>query len=108
MLKKTFMLSILAIGALLAAGCAEMNQPFADPADSARNKEVRAAMGEEYTRTVHATTVGGRVYLEGWVLNTAEKNDVIARVKNVTGVNEVVDNLQLEEVGSFGDDVRWD
>ncbi|MDL2210350.1 BON domain-containing protein [Desulfovibrio sp. OttesenSCG-928-O18] len=105
MLKKTLLLCILALGTLLAAACANMAPPLANPADAALNRAVTEAIGD-YTRTVNTTTVGGRVYLEGWVPNSAEREEVIALAKEVPGVTEVVEDLHLEEVGSL--DGGWE
>ena len=106
MVRKILPLAILATAIMLAAACAEINPPFADPADTALNRQVVAAIGD-HAQTVNTTTVGGRVYLEGWILNTAEKNDVIAAIKDVPGVTQIVDNLELTEVGSLGGN-DWD
>ena len=101
MRKLLLALSCMILVALSA--CAPGQRPFADPADTARHAQIVSALGE-YAETVHASAVGGRVYLDGTLPNFNDLQEVLNRVGSVPGVRDIVYNeVILTEIGSNGD-----
>lgn len=102
MLKKCLLLSAFAVCLAAASACSPLTTAPGDPADRVIQERVVASLGE-YANTVFASTVNGRVYLNGWVPNFNDKQRILEAVEAVEGVNQIMDDILLEEVGSTGD-----
>ncbi len=96
-MKRLMLTALLAAGMFVLSGCAAL-QP--SPQDLALKERVRASIAG-YT-DVQASVSGGRVYLEGWVENFPEREDVLTRVKAIPGVTNVMDDLRLKQPGPDG------
>lgn len=86
----------------LCLSCAETHQPFAVSEDAALKQHLTEALGPRYTRTMHITVSGGRVYMEGELQNKAELDDARSIIKETPGVTSVMEHVFLTEVGPEG------
>ncbi len=79
--------------------CAAATPPFASPEDYAVKQKLTAELGP-YTRTMTVTVSGGRVYLEGYLENFQELQNVLEIVRETEGVTQIMENVDLVEPGS--------
>ena len=105
MIKRILALCFLLAALALSSGCicsSPTTEP-GDPLDRAIQGKVIEALGE-YTNTVSASTVNGRVYLSGWVSTKEDKNNAVSAAEGAEGVKEVLDDIQIK---AGGRSVTW-
>ena len=100
----TRLFSVLLLPAVLAVcvSCAVATPPFVSPEDYAVKQRLEADLGK-YTRTMTVTVSGGRVYLEGYLEDFQELQDVLEIVRETEGVTEVMEDVNLVQPGSAHD-----
>ena len=98
--KFSFGLALLVLVQFYLAGCTSLTGETAGQNidDTVITSEVKARLGEEKlvnTTRVSVKTERGVVYLTGAVATSEERNKALYITKNVNGVREVVDHLEL-------------
>lgn len=83
------------------AGCTSLTGETAGQSidDTVLTSEVKAKLGNEKlinTTRISVKTERGVVYLTGAVGTSEERNKAVSIAKNVTGVREVVDHLEVK------------
>ena len=103
-LMNTRIFSALLLPAVLTVcvSCAVATPPFASPEDYAVKQKLEAAL-DNYTRTMTVTVSGGRVYLEGYLEDFQELQDVLEIVRETDGVTGIMEDVQLVQPGSAHD-----
>lgn len=99
---RTIMHTLLIMGILALTACVGGKPPFVSDSDWAIKEKLLAELAEY--RDLRISVSGGRVYLEGEVPNVPDRNRAFAAAKATEGVNSVMENLYLTEVGSNGPD----
>ena len=85
----------IALSCALFAGCTTFSRPFADPADASVTQKIMEGLAPNYSH-ITATAVGGRVYLDGTILNHQERMAIFAIVEKVPGVTHIVDGMRAQ------------
>lgn len=103
MRSRFFTALLLPVTLAVCLSCATAHQPFAAPADAALKKELTAKLGD-YTRTMTITVSGGRVYMEGELLDQNELQDAMTIIRETEGVTSVMESVFLVNIGPQGSD----
>ena len=91
-MQKIFLVAASLLLMLTTACSTTFVRPFADPADAALTEKVLEAIAAY--PDVGATAVGGRVYLEGWVLGSTERFAILSIVQAIPGVTNIADSMK--------------
>jgi len=99
--KYSGILVLLVLVQFLLAGCTTLTGETAGQSidDTVLTSEIKARLGDEKlinTTRISVKTERGVVYLTGAVGTSAERNKAISIAKNVKGVREVVDHLEVK------------
>ena len=99
--KYSGILVLLVLVQFLLAGCTTLTGETAGQSidDTVLTSEIKARLGDEKlinTTRISVKTERGVVYLTGAVGTSEERNKAISIAKNVKGVREVVDHLEVK------------
>jgi len=96
---RVFSALLLPVVLAVCVSCATAVPPFSSAEDHSLKQKLEAELSS-YTRTMTVLVSGGRVYLDGYLENFEELQNVLEIIREADGVTQIVENVHLVQLGS--------